>query len=105
MSKYTASSIPSLNLLPNARLSRTPLIRIKQHSSDKLPGFPYFYNPSKSYEEVKSYISPEEGDFYMTPEGYKVFTAQYHLKRGYCCESGCRHCPFGYDPATNSIRP
>ena len=36
---------------------------------------------------------PEDADFYWTPEGYKVFTARYHLKRGYCCESGCRHCP------------
>jgi hypothetical protein len=24
-----------------------------------------------------------------------VFTAQYHLKRGSCCGSGCRHCPYG----------
>ncbi|MDA8612213.1 MAG: DUF5522 domain-containing protein [Flavobacteriaceae bacterium] len=40
----------------------------------------------------------EEGDFYLTPEGYKVFTEHYHLKRGYCCKSNCRHCPYGYDP-------
>lgn len=33
------------------------------------------------------------GDFYM--EGpYVVFTAQYHLRRGFCCNSGCRHCPY-----------
>jgi hypothetical protein len=25
---------------------------------------------------------------------YLVFTAAYHLKRGYCCESGCRNCPW-----------
>ncbi|WP_373521066.1 DUF5522 domain-containing protein [Aquiflexum sp.] len=23
-----------------------------------------------------------------------VFTAQYHLRRGYCCDSGCKHCPY-----------
>lgn len=40
----------------------------------------------------------EEGDFYYTPEGYRVFTKQYLLKRGYCCQSGCRHCPYGFDP-------
>ncbi|NDG46562.1 MAG: hypothetical protein EBY37_05480 [Flavobacteriia bacterium] len=40
----------------------------------------------------------EADDFYLSPEGYKVFTAQYHLKRGYCCQSNCRHCPYGYDP-------
>jgi hypothetical protein len=33
------------------------------------------------------------GDFYY--EGpYLVFTAAYHLKRGYCCNSDCRHCPY-----------
>jgi hypothetical protein len=32
-------------------------------------------------------------DFYYE-NGKKVMTEQYHLKRGYCCGSGCRHCPF-----------
>ncbi len=36
-------------------------------------------------------LAPE--DFYL--EGpYMVFTAAYHLKRGYCCNSDCRHCPY-----------
>ncbi len=36
-------------------------------------------------------------DFYR--EGaYVVFTEAYHLRRGYCCESGCRHCPYGEEP-------
>jgi hypothetical protein len=35
----------------------------------------------------------EPGDFYME-DGYLVFTAQYHLKRGTCCGSQCRHCPY-----------
>ncbi|MEO5585531.1 MAG: DUF5522 domain-containing protein [Flavobacteriales bacterium] len=38
------------------------------------------------------------GDFYFTPEGYVVWTENYHLKRGYCCQSGCRHCPYGNSP-------
>ena len=38
----------------------------------------------------------EEGDYYMGENGYIVFTEQFLLKRGYCCESGCRHCPYGY---------
>lgn len=32
-------------------------------------------------------------DFYMDGQ-YLVFTAAYHLKRGYCCNSDCRHCPY-----------
>jgi hypothetical protein len=26
--------------------------------------------------------------------GLFVFTAQFHADRGYCCNSGCRHCPY-----------
>ncbi|HVU26581.1 MAG TPA: cysteine-rich CWC family protein [Verrucomicrobiae bacterium] len=33
------------------------------------------------------------GDFYFD-NGLMVFTAEYHLRRGYCCGSSCRHCPF-----------
>ena len=32
-------------------------------------------------------------DFYMDGP-YLVFTAAYHLKRGYCCNSDCKHCPY-----------
>ncbi|MEO2050881.1 MAG: DUF5522 domain-containing protein [Allomuricauda sp.] len=51
---------------------------------------------------MKERIPLEEGDYYFSEEGYRVFTEQYHLKRGYCCESGCRHCPYGYNAKTNS---
>lgn len=44
-------------------------------------------------------LQPE--DYYVTPEGYIVFTAAYHLKRGYCCQSGCRHCPYGFNKKTS----
>jgi hypothetical protein len=29
--------------------------------------------------------------------GLIVFTAAFLAERGYCCESGCRHCPFIID--------
>ncbi len=36
-------------------------------------------------------LAPDE--FYF--EGpYMVFTAAYHTRRGYCCNSDCRHCPY-----------
>ena len=36
---------------------------------------------------------------YLDPEtGYFVFTAATLLANGACCESGCRHCPWGYSP-------
>jgi hypothetical protein len=42
----------------------------------------------------KSHNEPDK-DFYWE-NGLMVFTAAYHLKRGYCCKSGCRHCPYGF---------
>ncbi|MEO9805815.1 MAG: DUF5522 domain-containing protein [Reichenbachiella sp.] len=35
-------------------------------------------------------------DFYFNEQGLMVFTSVYHLKRGYCCKNGCKHCPFGF---------
>jgi hypothetical protein len=38
----------------------------------------------------------EASDFYINEDGFMVFTASYHLKRGYCCKNGCKHCPYGF---------
>jgi Family of unknown function (DUF5522) len=47
--------------------------------------------PEKTPETTTGELQPE--DFYY--EGaYLVFTSAYHLKRGYCCNSDCRHCPY-----------
>ncbi len=35
-----------------------------------------------------------EGEDFYWEGAALVFTARYHLRRGYCCESGCRHCPY-----------
>ena len=43
----------------------------------------------------------------LEPEDYyfegpnMVFTAAYHLKRGYCCGAGCRHCPYDHEAVAN----
>ncbi|KAL2076664.1 hypothetical protein ACEWY4_027740 [Coilia grayii] len=46
-------------------------------------------------DEKRQYVDPSTG--------YKVFTAFAHLRRGRCCGSACRHCPYGQvnveDPA------
>ena len=38
-----------------------------------------------------------EGIDYYIENGLTVFTAQYLRNRGYCCTSGCRHCPYGFE--------
>lgn len=37
-----------------------------------------------------------EGLDYYLEDGFFVFTAHYLRKRGFCCRSGCRHCPYGF---------
>ena len=35
-----------------------------------------------------------EGRDYYLEDGLYVFTAEFLLRRGYCCDSNCRHCPY-----------
>ena len=35
-----------------------------------------------------------EGVDYYFDGPFVVFTEAYHLRRGECCNSGCRHCPY-----------
>ena len=37
-----------------------------------------------------------EGLHYYQEGNKWVFTEIYHLLRGHCCESNCRHCAYGY---------
>jgi len=38
----------------------------------------------------------EGEDFYFNEMGLMVFTEKYHLKRGVCCGSKCKHCPYNW---------
>jgi hypothetical protein len=44
----------------------------------------------------------KEGEDFYFENGLMVFTEKYHLKRGYCCQSGCRHCPYGFKGQPNN---
>jgi len=35
-------------------------------------------------------------DEFYWENGKFVFTERYHLRRGVCCGSGCRHCPYDH---------
>ena len=38
-----------------------------------------------------------EGVDYYFENGFMVLTGIFLKKRGYCCGSGCRHCPYAKD--------
>lgn len=43
----------------------------------------------------------ENIDYYLNEDGNFVFTETYHLKRGYCCKNGCKHCPWKFKKSVN----
>lgn len=45
----------------------------------------------------------EPDDYYMSDEGFIVFTEKYLLKRGYCCQNGCKHCPYGFNKKSGRV--
>lgn len=44
-------------------------------------------------------------DFHYDELGRMVLTKEYHLKRGYCCQSGCLNCPYGFTDKANPDYP
>ena len=49
---------------------------------------------SKNIENDMDQNFVEGLDFYFD-EGLMVLSRRYLLNRGYCCNNGCRHCPYG----------
>ncbi|WP_184497966.1 DUF5522 domain-containing protein [Algoriphagus iocasae] len=48
----------------------------------------------KSEKNAQNQGTLTSEDYYFNEQGLMVFTKHYHLKRGYCCENGCKHCPY-----------
>ncbi len=46
-----------------------------------------------------------EGIDYIIEDGLLVFTREYHLKRGFCCKNGCKHCPYPIHNELNNVNP
>ena len=40
-----------------------------------------------------------EGEDFYYEDGLMVLTASYLRRRGFCCECGCRNCPYKAKPA------
>jgi hypothetical protein len=48
-------------------------------------------------EQLTPRPMPQEGEDFYWEGPYMVFTEAWHLKRGYCCGSACRHCPYEHE--------
>lgn len=49
-------------------------------------------------DDSQSPLAPlvEGLDYYFNESGFMVLSEHYLKRRGYCCENGCRHCPYGF---------
>jgi len=55
------------------------------------PARPDYQRILQAHEAAMAASEP----FYLDPvTGLAVFTAQALWDRGFCCDSGCRHCPY-----------
>ena len=84
-------------------------VQISQATSDFLATTNYDCLCQKCLSEVNKMVEFAQGqDFPKHPKylikglhyyqegGLFVFTEMYHLLRGDCCGSGCRHCAYGF---------
>ena len=56
-----------------------------------------YFTKSATKKTTNTAADYKEGlDYYINEQGNWVFTAFYHLKKGYCCQNECKHCPYGY---------
>ena len=91
-SKYTRSRLPVALAASEPQKSKSAALK-REMAIKRLP---------RAEKELlvagpKPAPQPDSGSAdYSIENGLLVFTAAYHLKRGFCCGSGCRHCP--YDP-------
>jgi hypothetical protein len=65
---------------------------------------PAYFRNLRFVKRMVSQQLKEGEDYYLNEQGLMVFTARYHLKRGYCCQNGCRHCPYGFGKQQEAAR-
>ena len=65
---------------------------LSQPHADRLPpDHPRYAQILRAHDEALR----AGADTYVDPaSGLVVLTAGYLARRGFCCESGCRHCPY-----------
>lgn len=59
---------------------------------------PDFTAETQRHKEKPIKTALVEGADYYLERWRMVFTAEFLRKRVSCCESGCRHCPYGFGP-------
>lgn len=68
-----------------------PHDRILPHPDRCPPAHPWYAAIRAAHEAALN----ARREWYTDPAtGYQVWTADYLWRRGTCCDTGCRHCPY-----------
>ena len=71
---------------------------LKQRLQEAVQEYAAAIKTGKQKNEAPKYANKQhamqEGIDYYMENGLLVMSGWHHLKRGYCCGSGCRHCPY-----------
>jgi hypothetical protein len=85
----SAALPPEKSALPPEKLADRPLT--EPHPDRLSPDDPALSQIIRAHADALA----SGADTYVDPlTGYTVLTAAYLARRGHCCESGCRHCPY-----------
>ena len=72
----------------------------RPHPSRLAAGHPHFVSIMAHHQSAVDAALPS----YRDPlSGYAVFTSVFLASRAYCCESGCRHCPYVGSAGTDHV--
>ncbi|MDB5280649.1 MAG: hypothetical protein JWR61_5604 [Ferruginibacter sp.] len=88
---------PLINCMCKDCLHNATLEKVNNYVAEMTTEKALNNNIAKDLPKTNYFI--EGIDFYLE-KTFSVFTAWYHLKRGYCCNNGCRHCPYGFKKDT-----
>jgi hypothetical protein len=71
------------------------------------PGRPVPQSPGRPVPQSPGRpVLPKDGEDFYWEGPYMVFTEAWHRKRGYCCGSNCRHCPWNHENVpTDNLPP
>ena len=78
-------------------ISKSSLDKIISNNKDiagETPATTHISNNKDTSGETPAINQLIENKDYYLENGFCVFTAEYLKNRGYCCKSGCRHCPY-----------
>jgi hypothetical protein len=77
--------------LCNLCLHKVMVVRTQEIAERMTPELANQENEVRALGKANQLV--QDIDYYMEGEFF-VFTKWHHLRKGYCCNNNCRHCPY-----------